>query len=112
MGDTNEDETMNFREFVRYLTEHEKKLWLVFQRLDTNQDGKSVSEYKDHPSIAYQTSRGYGESGKLPYNSGFHLAWGAESLSPPPWELGCPKPTLYVPPPPPKFLTFKFCPLE
>ncbi len=40
MGDTNDDEVMDFREFVRYCTEHEKKLWLVFQRLDTNKDGE------------------------------------------------------------------------
>ena len=39
MGDTNEDGLLDFSEFAKYCTEHEKKLWLVFQNLDTNQDG-------------------------------------------------------------------------
>ena len=42
MGDTNEDGLLDFVEFVKYCTEHEKKLWLVFQRLDTNKDGMLV----------------------------------------------------------------------
>ena len=42
MGDKNEDGLMDFREFVRYCTEHEKKLWLVFQGLDENKDGESA----------------------------------------------------------------------
>lgn len=39
MGDTDEDGLLDFREFATYCAEHEKKLWLVFQGLDTNQDG-------------------------------------------------------------------------
>ena len=40
LGDTNEDGLLDFSEFVKYCSEHEKKLWLVFQRLDVNKDGK------------------------------------------------------------------------
>ena len=40
MGDTDEDGLLDFREFATYCAEHEKKLWLVFQGLDTNQDGE------------------------------------------------------------------------
>ena len=31
---------MNFAEFLQYCTEKEKKLWLVFEKLDLNKDGK------------------------------------------------------------------------
>lgn len=43
MGDRDEDGLLDFREFINYCAEHEKKLWLVFQNLDTNQDGESRS---------------------------------------------------------------------
>ena len=40
MGDTDEDGLLDFREFATYCAEHEKKLWLVFQGLHTNQHGE------------------------------------------------------------------------
>lgn len=40
MGDSDDDGLLNFREFMKYCAEHEKKLWLVFQNLDKNQDGE------------------------------------------------------------------------
>jgi len=43
MGDRDEDGLLDFREFINYCAEHEKKLWLVFQNLDTNQDGEGRS---------------------------------------------------------------------
>ena len=39
MGDRDADGLLNFGEFAEYCAEHEKKLWLVFQRMDTNKDG-------------------------------------------------------------------------
>ena len=41
MGDTDEDGLLDFRDFMNYCADHEKKLWLVFQNMDTNQDGES-----------------------------------------------------------------------
>ena len=40
MGDLDEDGMINFREFLDYCVEHEKKLRLVFQAMDTNKDGE------------------------------------------------------------------------
>ncbi len=33
---------MDFSEFVKYCTEHEQKLWLVFNDLDVNKDGEFI----------------------------------------------------------------------
>ena len=38
-GDSDNDGLMNFAEFLKYCTEKEKKLWLVFQKVDVNKDG-------------------------------------------------------------------------
>ncbi|XP_066208738.1 mitochondrial adenyl nucleotide antiporter SLC25A24-like [Saccopteryx leptura] len=38
-GDTNADSKLDFEEFVKYLTDHEKKMRLAFKSLDTNNDG-------------------------------------------------------------------------
>ena len=43
MGDRDEDGLLNFGEFATYCAEHEKKLWLVFQGMDTNKDGRCSS---------------------------------------------------------------------
>lgn len=45
MGDSDDDGLLNFREFMKYCAEHEKKLWLVFQNLDKNQDGECNLTY-------------------------------------------------------------------
>ncbi|XP_027039843.1 mitochondrial adenyl nucleotide antiporter SLC25A25-like [Pocillopora verrucosa] len=37
LGDQNLDGQMSFEEFVKYVTDHQKKLWIVFQSID--QDG-------------------------------------------------------------------------
>lgn len=42
MGDKDEDGQIDYREFLNYCVEHEKKLRIVFQAMDTNQDGISV----------------------------------------------------------------------
>ncbi|XP_016073653.1 PREDICTED: calcium-binding mitochondrial carrier protein SCaMC-1-like [Miniopterus natalensis] len=38
-GDTNADSGLDFQEFLQYLTDHEKKMRLAFNRLDRNKDG-------------------------------------------------------------------------
>lgn len=42
MGDQDDDGLLDFREFATYCAEHEKRLWLAFQRMDTNKDGTST----------------------------------------------------------------------
>lgn len=37
--DEDKDGKMSFDEFLKYVTEHEKKLKLYFKKLDTNEDG-------------------------------------------------------------------------
>ena len=37
--DKNEDEQIDFKEFVRYIQDHEKELRLYFKKLDVNNDG-------------------------------------------------------------------------
>ena len=39
-GDQNKDGHLDFGEFVRYVSEHEKQLKLVFKDIDQNEDGK------------------------------------------------------------------------
>lgn len=39
MSDVDKDGEIDFREFLNYCVEHEKKLRLVFQAMDTNRDG-------------------------------------------------------------------------
>ncbi|KAJ8384524.1 hypothetical protein AAFF_G00204390 [Aldrovandia affinis] len=39
-GDSDKDEGLDFKEFSRYLKEHEKKLLLTFKSLDKNNDGR------------------------------------------------------------------------
>ncbi|XP_023390844.1 calcium-binding mitochondrial carrier protein SCaMC-2-like [Pteropus vampyrus] len=38
-GDTNNDSKLDFEEFMKYLKDHEKKMRLAFNSLDTNNDG-------------------------------------------------------------------------
>ncbi|XP_045202786.2 calcium-binding mitochondrial carrier protein SCaMC-2-like isoform X2 [Mercenaria mercenaria] len=46
--DEDKDGKMSFDEFLKYVTEHEKKLKLYFKKLDTNQDGViDASEIKE-----------------------------------------------------------------
>ena len=40
MGDKDKDDYIDRREFLNYCVEHEKKLWLVFQAMDVNKDGR------------------------------------------------------------------------
>lgn len=40
MGDKDKDNYIDFKEFLNYCVEHEKKLWLVFQAMDVNKDGE------------------------------------------------------------------------
>uniref|UniRef100_A0AAX7UPB7 EF-hand domain-containing protein n=1 Tax=Astatotilapia calliptera TaxID=8154 RepID=A0AAX7UPB7_ASTCA len=39
-SDTNHDGLLDFQEFSQYLQTHEKRLWLMFHRLDRNNDGQ------------------------------------------------------------------------
>ena len=45
LGDINLDGHMSFEEFVKYVTNHEKKLWIVFKKIDTNHSGKRTQLY-------------------------------------------------------------------
>ena len=38
-SDQNQDGHLDFKEFVKYVIEHEKKLKLVFKNIDQNEDG-------------------------------------------------------------------------
>lgn len=39
LGDQNLDGQMSFEEFVKYVTDHQKKLWIVFQSIDQDRSG-------------------------------------------------------------------------
>ena len=39
-GDQNLDGHMSFEEFLKYVVDHEKKLWIVFKTIDSNDSGK------------------------------------------------------------------------
>ena len=41
LGDQNLDGHMSFEEFVKYVTDHQKKLWIVFKSIDQDGSGKS-----------------------------------------------------------------------
>ena len=41
LGDQNLDGHMSFEEFVKYVTDHQKKLWIVFKSID--QDGSGMT---------------------------------------------------------------------
>lgn len=43
-GDKDLDGQLDFEEFVHYLRDHEKKLRLVFKRLDRKNDGKFFTD--------------------------------------------------------------------
>ena len=40
LGDQNLDGHMSFEEFVKYVTDHQKKLWIVFKTIDQDDSGK------------------------------------------------------------------------
>lgn len=43
VGDKDLDGQLDFKEFVHYLSDHEKKLRLVFKSLDRKNDGKDAT---------------------------------------------------------------------
>jgi solute carrier family 25 phosphate transporter 23/24/25/41 len=45
LGDQNLDGHMSFEEFVKFTTDHEKKLWLVFKSVDENNSGELYSVF-------------------------------------------------------------------
>ena len=42
IGDVTNDGHMSFEEFVDYVTDHEKKLWIVFKSVDLDNSGELV----------------------------------------------------------------------
>ena len=40
LGDQNLDGHMSFEEFVKYVTDHQKKLWIVFKTIDQDDSGE------------------------------------------------------------------------
>ena len=45
IGDINLDGHMSFEEFVKYVADHEKKLWIVFKTIDQNNTGENTSQH-------------------------------------------------------------------
>ena len=45
LGDQNLDGHMSFEEFVKYVTDHQKKLWIVFKSIDQDGSGNSYLSY-------------------------------------------------------------------
>ena len=44
VGDQNLDGHMSFEEFLKYVVDHEKKLWIVFKSIDSDGSGKHISK--------------------------------------------------------------------
>lgn len=42
IGDKSKDGCLSFDEFLKYVSEHEKKLWLVFKSIDVDDNGKAI----------------------------------------------------------------------
>lgn len=45
LGDQNLDGHMSFEEFVKYVTDHQKKLWIVFKSIDQDDSGIKLYFY-------------------------------------------------------------------
>jgi hypothetical protein len=41
LGDQSKDGYLSFDEFLKYMSDHEKKLWLVFKSIDVDDNGKN-----------------------------------------------------------------------
>ncbi|XP_028408332.1 calcium-binding mitochondrial carrier protein SCaMC-2-like [Dendronephthya gigantea] len=47
LGDQSKDGCLSFDEFLKYMSDHERKLWLVFKSIDTDDNGEiSITELK------------------------------------------------------------------
>lgn len=58
-GDKDLDGQLDFEEFVHYLSDHEKKLRLVFKSLDRKNDGKDATVVplkQGYQTAGYQTA--------------------------------------------------------
>jgi solute carrier family 25 phosphate transporter 23/24/25/41 len=42
LGDQSKDGVLSFDEFLKYISDHEKKLWLVFKSIDVDDNGRNV----------------------------------------------------------------------
>lgn len=42
LGDQSKDGYLSFDEFLKYMSDHERKLWLVFKSIDVDDNGKKV----------------------------------------------------------------------
>ena len=51
LGDENADGNMCFEEFVKYVTDHQKKLWIVFKTID--QDGSGEKLFVPLPKVLF-----------------------------------------------------------
>ena len=43
IGDIDNSNELSFDEFLRYCHDHERKLWLVFKKFDTNNSGTVIN---------------------------------------------------------------------
>lgn len=42
LGDKSKDGSLSLDEFLKYVSDHEKKLWLVFKSIDVDDNGKMI----------------------------------------------------------------------
>ena len=42
LGDQSKDGYLSFDEFLKYMSDHERKLWLVFKSIDIDDNGKQA----------------------------------------------------------------------
>lgn len=43
LGDQSKDGFLSFEEFLQYMSDHEKKLWLVFKSIDVDDNGRKAA---------------------------------------------------------------------
>jgi hypothetical protein len=56
LGDQSKDGYLSFDEFLKYMSDHERKLWLVFKSIDIDDNGKHG--YLPHVILPYRNCVG------------------------------------------------------
>lgn len=55
LGDKSNNGYLDFDEFLKYVSDHERKLWLVFKSIDVDDNGKGQPE-KNHIELFTRSS--------------------------------------------------------